>query len=272
MNPARPCSGMSRDASRSGAGQPPVRSASWCPSVGVSPAIPMPSKKRATSVASKRSASARTSTRSPPARNRATPEGRVRPGGDHQLDPLRAVSHELREQRADLGRLGTVVVVEHERDTGSTVGTVAAVGQRVEQPWQRDVADAARPCPHRIDRRRGDAGLDTGQRRRHVRPEPLRLDVPGVERHPGEPAEEVGLRPLRQQRGLAEPGRCADQGQRPAPSRAQGVQQPRAAHGAVRQARRHQLGPDHAPLRPRPEPTCLFRADVVRHATLPRAA
>ena len=159
-----------------------MRSASWCPSVGVSSGQP-DAVEEARHLGLVEPQRVRPDLDQVPAGAQPRhPQRRVRPGRDHQLDPLRAVPQELGEQRTDLGGLRAVVVVEDEHQV------VVATGQRVEQPRHRDVADPAGPCPHRGHRGTGDAGLHAGQRRRDVAPEPLRLAVPGVERHPGEPA------------------------------------------------------------------------------------
>ena len=191
MNLPRPCSGMSSDASRSGAGQPPVRSASWCPSVGCQARSPMPSKKRATSVVVE-AQRVRPDLHQVPARAQPRhPEGRVRPGGDHQLDPLRAVAHELGEQRADLGRLGAVVVVEDQDRAGPS----PAAARRTARG---SATSPIRSGPARIAASRRLTPAPPGQRRGDVRPEPLRLAVAGVQRHPGEPgAGACGRAPTR---------------------------------------------------------------------------
>ena len=159
MNAVRACAGMSRAASRSGAGHPPVRSASRCSWSEVRPATPIPSKKRATSASSNRRASARTSTRSPDARSRATPERRVRPRRDDQLDLGRAVPQELGQLRADLGGLRAVVVVQDEDEVARHLG------QLVVQQRQGDVGDPAGPAS--IARHRGPDTRRHGGQRRH---------------------------------------------------------------------------------------------------------
>ena len=73
MKASRSCSGISKAASRSGAGHPPVRSARRRASAPVKPVTRNPSKKPANSLTWKRNVSARTSTSSPHARSRGTP-------------------------------------------------------------------------------------------------------------------------------------------------------------------------------------------------------
>ena len=139
----------------------------------------------------------------------AQPQRRIGPGGQHQLDRRRQV----REQEVQLlvaGPLGDdVVVVEHQDDR------CGQRGQRVDQPGQHGDGELGDLYPEGAQDILGaEVGTDPLHGADHVPPQPARVIVGGVQRHPGEwPALRGAGPPLGDQCRFAEARRSVDQHQ-----------------------------------------------------------
>ncbi len=170
-------------------------------------------------------------------------ERRVRPSGHRQRDLRRQVVQEEGHRLVDGGPVDDVVVVErHHRGTGEHVEIV----DQADQDGVGRRGGAGLQQGERVDPSFGFDGLD---RRHEVGQEQPEVGVARVERQPGHPAlRALGRRqPLRQQRGLAEPGRCCDQDQsRPFASvRAQSIGEAGPLHQPATRPGRAQLGAQH---------------------------
>ena len=168
---------------------------------------------------------------------------RVGPRGHRQRDLRRQVVQEEGHRLVDGGPVDDVVVVErHHRRTGEDVEIV----DQADQDGLGRRGGAGLQQGERVDPDLGFGGLD---RRHEVGQEQSEVGVARVERQPRHPAlRRLGRRqPLRQQRGLAEPGRCRDQDQpRPSPpSRAQPVGEAGALHQPATRRGQVQLGAQH---------------------------
>ena len=168
---------------------------------------------------------------------------RVGPRGHRQRDLRRQVVQEEGHRLVDGGRVDDVIVVErHHRGSGEHVEVVDQADQDG-VVWHRG---AGLQEGERVDPGFGFDGLD---RRHEVRQEHPEVSVAGVEREPGHPARRTlgGRQPLRQQRRLAEPGRCRDQDQsRPFASiRPQSIGEANPLHQPATRPGRTQLGPQH---------------------------
>ena len=162
---------------------------------------------------------------------------RVRPGRHRQRDLRRQVVQQEGHRLVDGGRVDQVVVVErHHRGPDEHVEIV----DQADQDGVRRCGGAGLQQRERVGPGFGFDGLD---RRHEVGQEQPEVRVAWVERQPRHPAL-GGRQPLRQQRGLAEPGRCRDQDQprRFATVRAQSIGQACPLHQPATRPGRVQLG------------------------------
>jgi hypothetical protein len=166
-------------------------------------------------------------------------ERRVRASGHRDCDLRRQVVQQEGHRLVDGGAVDDVVVVErHHRGTGEHV-------EIIDQADQDAVGRAGLQRRERVDAGFGRDGLD---RRREVGQEHPQVGVGRVKRQPGHPLlRTLSRQPLRQQRGLAEPGRRGDQDQsgRFASVRAQPIGEAGPRHQPATRPGRAQLGAQH---------------------------
>ena len=155
---------------------------------------------------------------------------RVSAAGDHEVQPRRQVVEQERHRVLDLAGVDQVVVVEHQHDVA------AGRAEVVEQRRQHHLDRGRLRRGQELQLVRADPGRHRPQRRDQVAPEGHRVVVTRVERQPrGESF--AGRRgrsrePLREQPGLAETGRCGDEGQLRRGPAVQLLVQPRTRHQA----------------------------------------
>ena len=191
-------------ARRRPAAQPPVAATSAA-TRSRSNTYPVAASIAAASSPVNRSCSARTSTRLPSARSLPRWIGRVAPARQHHAHVRRPVAQE-RPQPVDGGRVGEVLrAVQHDRQRlGHGVQSVGDgreevhVGGRVVR--RHEVVQRVADGHHRAGAQRGEQD----------RPETPPAVVDGRQRRP-HGVHGVGAQPVGEQRGLAPPGRGADQ-------------------------------------------------------------
>ena len=167
-------------------------------------------------------------------------QGRVDPGGHHQVHVGRQVLDEEPEAGMAHPVGDQVVVVQHQHQVG------LAGGELVEQLRQdhlgEDVGRAR--ALEQGERALAEPGLDHPERLDDIGPEPHRVVVAVVQRQPGDPpGAVVGPPPLGQQGRLARPGRGVDQAQPPLGPGLQQPVQPGPGDQPGPDRRRAELGP-----------------------------
>jgi hypothetical protein len=187
----------------------------------------------------KRRSAARISTSSPRARSRARGSAGSARGTDHQVHVRREVLEQVGHARLDVRPVDEVVVVEHQVD-------VVRHGAELVEHRSDDGADGRLSRLQQRERIPPGAGHNPFQGRDDVGPEGRGPAVALVQRHPGgEPVLRFGVRePLRQQRRLAESGRCGDERKPGLEPAAQALAQPRARHKTSSRPRDVELGLD----------------------------
>ena len=263
MKASRSCSGISKAASRSGAGHPPVRSARRRASASGQAGDPHPLEETG-QLAHLEAQRIRAHLDQLPARPQpGHAQRRVGAARHDQLDPGRAVAQERLHLGVHVGVLGEVVVVQDDHHVP------VAFGQLVEQDGQHRVDDPTRTGAQRRQRPGADGGIRACQRGDEMAPQPDRFGIAAVQRHPGEGMSRVRVHPFGQQCGFAESGRRGHQCQGTVPARAQPVQQLRTAHRPAGQPMRSQLGGNDADLDTLRCPTRTGRPTFCRHPTSP---
>ena len=136
-------------------------------------------------------------------------ESRIGARGDHHVHLRRQVLEQERDPLVDVLRVDEVVVVEHEDEPLRRRAELIHQGRE-------DRLDRRRlRLPQQGERGRADSRSHRLQGGDDIGPEGRRLAVAGVEREPGRRPRIVrdACQPLRQQRRLAEAGRCRDERQ-----------------------------------------------------------
>ena len=145
--------------------------------------------------------------------------GRVRAGGDNQLNSRRAIAEKHGDLGADLRCLSPVEII---KDDDQIPGPLS---QLLEEHGQCGIGDPVRVRPQGSKRTAADRPLMLGDHRDDLRPQAHRFNVARVESHPGERRRRINAGPFGEQRGLAEPRRGTHQSQCPAATRAQYIEQ-----------------------------------------------
>jgi hypothetical protein len=156
----------------------------------------------------------------------------------HQLEAGRPAIGEEGQRLCHRRAFGEVIILQNQDKVAG--GLVEFLDQD-----RKDIGlQPLGPPAQRRERAPPGQGCDLGQGRQQVRPEPDRVGVSRIERHPGGIRGDRVGDPLRQQRGLAVTGGGAYQRQRAASSRGQFLEQARARDRARRLRRGLELGPD----------------------------
>ena len=178
MKASRSRSGISKAASRSGAGHPPVRSRETQGLRAGQAGDPHPLEETG-QLAHLEAQRIRAHLDQLPGRPQpGHAQRRVGAGGHDQLDPGRAVAQERLHLGVHVGVLGEVVVVEDDHHVP------VACGQLVEQDRQHRVGDPVRTGAQRRQRPGADGGIRARQRGDDMAPQPDGFGVAAVQTSP----------------------------------------------------------------------------------------